>query len=73
MCRRSGRAWVLLSMGLAWIGEGISEVVIPKTVDGPVISWSRCGICIPKLSLEELAAWIVEAARIWDGSGVGTA
>ena len=54
------------------IGEGVSEVVIPKTVNGPVISWSRCGICVPKLSLEELAAWIVEAARIWHGSGVGT-
>ena len=49
------------------------EVAIPKTVNGPVISWSRCGICVPKLSLKELAAWIVEAACIRDGSGVGTA
>ncbi len=47
--------------------------MIPKTVNGPVISWSRSGICIPELSLEELATWIVEAARVWDGSGVGTA
>lgn len=54
------------------LGKGVEEVVIPKTVDGPVVSWSRCGICVPELSLEELAAGIVEAARVWHGSGVGT-
>ena len=41
-------------------------------MDGPVISWAGCGICVPELSLEELAAGIVEAAGIWDGGGVGT-
>ena len=49
-------------------------LAILMTVNGPVISWSRCGICVPEseLSLDELAAEIVEAACVRYESGVGT-
>ena len=52
--------------------EGVLVVVISKTVNGLAVSWYRCGICVPELSLEELTAWIVEVACIWQGSSDGT-
>ena len=37
-------------------------------MDGPVIGWTRGGITVPELGLQEETTGIVEAASVGDGS-----
>jgi len=45
----------------------------PKPMHRPMVRWTGGGASIPELRLQELAPWVIEAAEVWDGCGVGAA
>jgi hypothetical protein len=69
MCHRRDRACYSISIALLGIYVAVDSN-LPQTVDGPAIDWTDCGLGVPELGLEELAAGVDEAAAVWGGGAV---